>query len=88
MRYIRIKTRRASDCVIGMRRQFDIFYEPLLTIKASKKFAKETYYKHPWVPHYANRLYHSMPNIRLNLKQADEVDNHQKVFKHGQNKIG
>ena len=62
-------------------RIFEEFYEPVAVKKDRKKNAKEEHYKQSWLPHYSKRLYYSVPNVSLNLKIADEVDNHQNVFR-------
>ena len=87
MRHIRIKKRRASDGTIGLKKIFEPFYEKFEDKKARKKMLKEEYNECEYLPHFRKRLHQSMMWERYDLKQEDEIDFHQKLFRSNETKL-
>mmetsp|Transcript_20787 Transcript_20787/g.32024 ORF Transcript_20787/g.32024 Transcript_20787/m.32024 type:complete len:140 (-) Transcript_20787:1976-2395(-) len=81
MRYIRIPKRRSSDCAITLRKYFEYFYEPFETLKQRKKISKENYSTMDVLPQFRAKFHHSMVWEKYDLKQEDEVNLHQKIFR-------
>lgn len=66
---------------MGLKKYFDPFYDHFEEQMARKKMLKEEWADMDFIPVYKKRLHRSNIFERFDLKQEDEMDYHQQVFK-------